>query len=110
VITPKKVPWSFVFAALAREEILQELGHLADGGAYPAVRPEVIAIRDIITPGNPRILEQFHVLCEPLYLRADANRRESKSLAATRDALLPKLLSGEIRVKEAEKLVGAKVP
>ncbi len=107
VITPKKVPWSFAFAALAREEILQELGHLADGGAYPAVRPEVIANRDIITPGNPRILEQFHVRCEPLYLRVDASRRESKSLAAIRDALLPKLLSGEIHVKDAENTVEA---
>ena len=30
---------------------------------------------------------------------------ESRTLAALRDALLPKLLSGELRVKEAEKLV-----
>lgn len=31
---------------------------------------------------------------------------ESETLAATRDFLLPKLMSGEVRVKDAEKLVG----
>jgi len=33
------------------------------------------------------------------------NDQQSRTLAQIRDALLPKLLSGEIRVKEAEKLV-----
>jgi type I restriction enzyme S subunit len=39
--------------------------------------------------------------------RIAANDRESRSLANLRDMLLPKLLSGEIRVKEAEKLAEA---
>ena len=34
---------------------------------------------------------------------------ESTTLAAIRDALLPKLLSGEIRVKDAEKFMAAAV-
>ena len=34
-----------------------------------------------------------------------SNSLESETLAAIRDALLPKLLSGEIRVAEAERLV-----
>jgi type I restriction enzyme S subunit len=36
------------------------------------------------------------------------NQAESQTLAALRDTLLPKLLSGEVRVKEAEKLVEAR--
>jgi type I restriction enzyme S subunit len=36
-----------------------------------------------------------------------ANTDESKTLAALRDALLPKLLSGEVRLKQAEKAVEA---
>ena len=38
--------------------------------------------------------------------RIVANVRESNTLAAIRDALLPKLLSGEIRVAAAEKVAG----
>jgi type I restriction enzyme S subunit len=34
-----------------------------------------------------------------------SNAVQSKTLAFIRDTLLPKLLSGEIRVKEAEKIV-----
>lgn len=45
----------------------------------------------------------------PLYARQLANERESLTLAALRDTLLPKLLSGELRVKAAAKLVGANV-
>ena len=37
----------------------------------------------------------------------EANERESRTLTTLRDALLPKLLSGEIRLQNAEKLVGA---
>jgi type I restriction enzyme S subunit len=34
-------------------------------------------------------------------------KKESHTLTAIRDALLPKLLSGEIKVKDAEKFVEA---
>jgi type I restriction enzyme S subunit len=42
----------------------------------------------------------------PLLEKQIQNSLESRTLAALRDALLPKLLSGEIRVKQAEKSVG----
>jgi type I restriction enzyme S subunit len=35
---------------------------------------------------------------------------ESRSLAALRDALLPKLISGELRVRDAEKVVARAGP
>ena len=41
--------------------------------------------------------------------RIEVNRAESRSLTALRDALLPKLLSGELRVPEAERIVGKAV-
>ena len=48
---------------------------------------------------------RYHRLVAPLFEGIQANERESMTLAAIRDALLPKLLSGEIRVAEAERLV-----
>jgi type I restriction enzyme S subunit len=41
----------------------------------------------------------------PLRDRIAHNERQAASLAAIRDALLPKLLSGEIRLKNAEAIV-----
>jgi type I restriction enzyme S subunit len=51
----------------------------------------------------PQCLQvDFHKKVEPLLEKLLTNENESFSLASTRDALLPKLLSGEIRVKDAE--------
>lgn len=45
-----------------------------------------------------------------LYLaKIKANSEQSRTLAALRDALLPRLLSGELRVREAERLVEERV-
>jgi type I restriction enzyme S subunit len=44
-------------------------------------------------------------LVEPLDEKAVLNNSESETLAALRDLLLPKLTSGEIRVKDAEQAV-----
>lgn len=46
----------------------------------------------------------FDGLVGPMVERITANVIESRTLAATRDALLPKLMSGELRVSDAEAL------
>jgi type I restriction enzyme S subunit len=56
---------------------------------------------------NAEVLAAFNQICQPWYDRIVASKGESRTLAALRDALLPKLLSGEMRVKEAEKLAEA---
>ncbi len=58
----------------------------------------------IIIP-KQKVLEQFNLKIEPLHKKIVNNIRESQILATLRDTLLPKLISGEIRVKEAEKMV-----
>jgi type I restriction enzyme, S subunit len=52
-----------------------------------------------------RALEAFNDAAVPMFDRIVANIHESKVLAETRDLLLPKLMSGEVRVKDAEKIV-----
>jgi type I restriction enzyme S subunit len=46
-------------------------------------------------------------MARPLHARIVSNERESRTLAALRDALLPKLISGELRVKQAERFIEA---
>ena len=46
----------------------------------------------------------FGRIVEPLFARATKSTEESRTLAALRDTLLPKLISGELRVKDAERL------
>ncbi len=101
VLTPTKVPWSFVHAALTQPEVSDHLGQMADGGAYPAVRPEIIGAMQVALPNEPKSLEAFHSICAPLFEQAEANRTNSRTLTTLRDTLLPKLLSGEIGVNSA---------
>jgi type I restriction enzyme S subunit len=98
VLTPTKVPWSFIHAAMTQPEVFEHLGQMADGGAYPAIRPEVIGAMQVALPNEPKVLEAFHRICAPLFEQAEANRTESRTLATLRDTLLPKLLSGEVAI------------
>jgi len=98
VLTPTKAPWSFLHAAMTQPEVFEHLGQLADGGAYPAVSPEIISEWRVTIPDNREILSEFHRTCASLYEQTDANRIQSRTLAALRDILLPKLLSGELPV------------
>ncbi len=49
----------------------------------------------------------FERVVEPLFQLLRRNSEENRTLAQTRDLLLPKLMSGEIRLQDAEKAVGA---
>jgi type I restriction enzyme S subunit len=47
--------------------------------------------------------DEFSIHVNPWFSLMAANTRESRTLAELRDLLLPRLLSGEIRVRQAEK-------
>jgi type I restriction enzyme S subunit len=51
------------------------------------------------------VIKATSSVCEPIYQQVHENEKESQTLANLRDTLLPKLLSGELRVPEAEKQV-----
>ena len=59
----------------------------------------------LLSDPTKQVLEAFGDQVRPLMVRAAAATRESRSLAGLRDALLPKLISGELRVKAAERFI-----
>jgi type I restriction enzyme S subunit len=52
---------------------------------------------DVDVPAKER-MAKYTALVKPLHDRVTLNLEESRSLAALRDTLLPKLISGELRV------------
>ena len=58
-----------------------------------------------IVIGDKKVMKAADGVIAPLFARLIANDLESRTLAETRDLLLPKLMSGEIRLKDAEKVV-----
>ena len=65
-------------------------------------KADIDRFRVIIPPET--VQKAFTCLAEPLAEAMVGNKRQSRILAATRDALLPKLLSGEVQVGDAERV------
>ncbi|MBI3981728.1 MAG: restriction endonuclease subunit S [Gemmatimonadetes bacterium] len=98
VLRPQAAQYAeFVYLAGTAADNIDTLAHLADGAAYPAVRPEVVAATPIVRPSD-EVFGRFSRASGPLLAKVAQNERESRTLAALRDALLPRLLSGELRV------------
>ena len=90
-----------IWCAATSPDAIDRLAHLADGGAYPAVKPQAVLDTAVVLP-DARIRRAFSALAAPLVNRLQANQREARILGTLRDALLPKLLSGELRVNDLE--------
>lgn len=90
----------FIYYALTRKEAIDWFAHIADGGAYPAIRPNVIS-EQLVTIPPENILTHFDSIVSPCLKSVGRNEMENRTLSDLRDTLLPKLLSGELRVPEA---------
>ena len=102
VLRPKHPSFSeFVYLAATHEDNIARLANLADGGAYPAVRPEVVLQTPVVYP-NESILSAFSELVCPLFKQIQANQLCENQLVEMRDTLLPKLYSGQLRIPGIE--------
>jgi type I restriction enzyme S subunit len=66
---------------------------------------DAISAYPLAKPDEDELWDRLHDLIVPMFKRIAANGKENETLAATRDLLLPKLMSGEIRVRDAEKAI-----
>jgi type I restriction enzyme S subunit len=101
---------SFVYC-LARSPLFrQQIEGLVTGTSKSHQRAQVESILGIGTIVPPlHIVAAFDRAAENLLARTLDCRRESRTLAALRDTLLPKLISGKLRVKDAERFIGGAV-
>ena len=107
VLRPKAAEFTeFVYFAATSADSIDALAHMADGAAYPAVRPDVVAATPVVRPDR-KVLTRFSSSAGALLGRIAHSEKESRTLASVRDLLLPKLISGEIRLRDAEQTVEA---
>ena len=107
VLTPKP-PFgrAFVYLAVSADDFQGTLVSRATGtsGSHQRVRPA--SVLDVPVPGPPEhLLAAFEPVAGGLLDRLQICARESQTLAALRDALLPKLISGDLRIPDAERIV-----
>ncbi len=94
----------FIHLHLVRSEMKHALLGLNAGATREAVtKGHLQSVRLATPPGGMH--RAFDSIVGPIYAEKQNSLRRIRTLGALRDALLPKLLSGEISVKDAEKLV-----
>ena len=84
----------FNYLFLQMERI--DFGSLNRGSTQPLLTQSDLQMQPVIVPPE-HVLRHFHTLTDPLFKGTDQNNAEAQSLAAQRDALLSKLVSGDIR-------------
>jgi len=92
----------YLFHALC----LQDLPSLAADSAVPGLNRNLAYMNKLLIPSE-ECLEAFDSIVNGISAKVHITNQEAITLTSIRDALLPKLLSGEIRVQDAETVVEA---
>jgi type I restriction enzyme S subunit len=104
VLRPKPpLPVEFAYC-LARSDRFRDFAiqSMTGSSGRQRVPPESLAHFQLVA-ASELVAEAFGQLIKPLFVRASAATEEGRILAVLRDALLPKLISGELRVKRLDK-------
>ena len=96
----------FAFYSLLQEAFRERAAGFATGTTVLALPRDAVLQAQFAAPPRP-LVETFTRIVQPVLSRQWCAMRESQSLASLRDTLLPKLISGELRVKDAERFVAA---
>jgi very-short-patch-repair endonuclease/restriction endonuclease S subunit len=92
------------WASVAHEEIVSR----ANGSTFLEISKANFRPISVVSP-SVNIMKEFERLVRPLYERIVENVLESRTLENLRDSLLPKLISGELRVKKGKRSMGGAI-
>lgn len=105
VLRPRESKWfGFLLGLLTLDMFIDFCDGASTGTRMPRINWKTMSRYPIAVPKDRRRVRQFSDLVRTLVDRIEHNMFESRTLAELRDTLLPKLISGEIRVPEAEEL------
>jgi type I restriction enzyme, S subunit len=95
------------FTYYATRNLVSILKQRSHGSVFDTITRDTLAGVNFIAPPKA-VLEAFERVADPFMQRIKSNLSESRTLATIRDTLLPKLTSGELRVKDAEQFLKAR--
>ncbi len=79
----------------------KDLASMNAGSAVPSMTTDILNNMPIITP-PAEVLKQFNSICGVYFSRINQNNIENANLSKQRDTLLPKLMSGELKINEID--------
>ena len=94
----------FSYCNLCEERTYNSIVNVAEGSAQPNISADGIMATKIIKPKDS-LISNFDKTVDSFFQRILKNNKQAYTLSKLRDTLLPKLLSGELRVPDAEQLI-----
>ncbi len=105
VVATKQDGWfGFVLGHLSSDAFVEHTNAVATGTRMPRTSWGEMARYPVALPPNP-VAMAYTERVRPAVARIVVGIHESRALAALRDALLPKLISGELRLNHVERFV-----
>ncbi len=101
VYSKSNYPQSITYLVIG--SLIQHFLNVAYGSVFDTITTSTFQNIKILLPPN-KIMEEIKEQIEPLFKKIKQNINENSILVNKRDTLLPKLISGEVRVKDLEKI------
>lgn len=79
----------------------KDLASMNAGSAVPSMTTDILNAMEVVIP-SASALDRFETLVSPMYRAMKENNDQSTKLAELRDAILPKLISGEIDLSDIQ--------
>jgi type I restriction enzyme, S subunit len=100
----------FLYELLKSQPVQSEISNRVTGstGSRQRVKPRDIAVLPCIVPPE-KLIEVFCQKVGSLHCKQHSNIKEIYSLGKIRDLLLPKLISGDLRVPDVESLLDTSI-
>jgi len=101
VVIPKEDKWfGFIYCFLQLSSVTQELAGASSGtsGSHQRINPQDIFNLILLKP-TPHKVDEFNEITNKFWTKIQKNQTQIRTLIQTRDTLLPKLMSGEVRVQ-----------
>jgi type I restriction enzyme S subunit len=100
--TNERLSQEYLYFWLTSDLVFAEMRIKGTGVAIPGLNSTAVRSLPVLVP--PRsVVDAFTQQAAPLVTRLLANAKQSRTLATLRDALLPKLLSGEVVITQTQK-------
>ena len=109
IINPKEnILNKLLYRILTMQSTVDNFNSIAEGrsGTFPQITFDAISDFEIILP-SLEIQKEFQKLVSPMEMKQDEIHSENQTLTQLRDTLLPKLISGEVRLAAFEEEITA---
>jgi type I restriction enzyme, S subunit len=102
----EKNTW-LAFIAFSNSFMTDQVVNAASGSAQPNISSTGIESAKLVVPADKNVLKAFNSIVDPLFQTWINNQKMVRLLSNLRDTLLPRLISGQLRLPEAEQAIAA---